>query len=60
MAATRKQHSRKRAATRKQAPPQPKAAAVLYVAFELSWNEMEAGVRDKTARQSASEERRRP
>jgi hypothetical protein len=39
MTATRKQHSRKRAATRKQAPAQPKAAEVLYVAFELSWNE---------------------
>jgi transposase len=39
MTATRKQHSRKRAATRKQAPAQLKAAEVLYVAFELSWNE---------------------
>jgi len=39
MTATRKQHSTKRRTKRIQAPAQPKAAEVLYVAFELSWNE---------------------
>jgi transposase len=39
MTATRKQHSTKRRTKRTQAPAQPKAAEVLYVAFELSWNE---------------------
>jgi len=39
MTATRKQHSTKRHTKRKQAAAQPKPAAVLYVAFELSWNE---------------------
>jgi transposase len=39
MTATRKQHSTKRHMKRKQAAAQPTPAAVLYVAFELSWNE---------------------
>jgi hypothetical protein len=38
MTATRKQHSTKRYTKRKEAAAQPKPA-VLYVAFELSWNE---------------------
>jgi len=38
MTATRKQHSTKRH-TRRKGPAAPKAAEVLYVAFELSWNE---------------------
>src|SRR5690242_13813126 len=39
MTATRKQHSTKWRAQRKQVAAAPEAAQALYVAFELSWNE---------------------
>jgi hypothetical protein len=39
MTATRKRHSTKRGQAATQASARPKASGVLYLAFELGWNE---------------------